>query len=102
MALLLGAGSASAAVMPAALHQGLAPAAVGAVAPAAASDAKGKTFAIATDTTFAPFEFRNGSGDLVGIDMDLLRAIADNQGFKVDIKSLGFDAALQALQSNQV
>lgn len=65
-------------------------------------DVKGKTFSIATDTTFAPFEFRDGSGELVGIDMDLLRAIAVDQGFEVDIKSLGFDAALQALQSNQV
>lgn len=67
-----------------------------------AADVNGKTFAIATDTTFAPFEFRDGSGELVGIDMDLIRAIAKDQGFEVDIKSLGFDAALQALQSNQV
>lgn len=66
------------------------------------ADVKGKTFAIATDTTFAPFEFRDGSGELIGIDMDLLHAIADEEGFEVDIKSLGFDAALQALQSNQV
>ncbi|MHA7306451.1 amino acid ABC transporter substrate-binding protein/permease [Arthrobacter sp. TMN-49] len=66
------------------------------------ADVKGKTFSIATDTTFAPFEFRDGSGELVGIDMDLIRAIAKDQGFEVDIKSLGFDAALQALQSNQV
>ncbi|WP_256128088.1 amino acid ABC transporter substrate-binding protein/permease [Arthrobacter sp. SDTb3-6] len=99
LALFLGAASASAAVLPA---PATAPQAAPASAPAAATDAKGKTFAIATDTTFAPFEFRNGSGDLVGIDMDLLRAIAANQGFTVDIKSLGFDAALQALQSNQV
>ena len=66
------------------------------------TDVKGKTFAIATDTTFAPVEFRDGSGELIGIDMDLLRAIATEQGFQVDIKSLGFDAALQAVQSNQV
>ncbi|ALV45460.1 glutamine ABC transporter permease [Arthrobacter alpinus] len=67
-----------------------------------ATDVSGKKFSIATDTTFAPFEFRDGSGELVGIDMDLLKAIAKQQGFEVDIKSLGFDAALQALQSNQV
>ncbi|GLB66187.1 amino acid ABC transporter substrate-binding protein/permease [Arthrobacter mangrovi] len=63
--------------------------------------ATGKTYVIGTDTTFAPFEFRQG-GELVGIDMDLLRAIAEKQGFKVEIQSLGFDAALQALQSDQV
>ena len=91
--MFLGMGGASA------LTNHAAPAAAASVVP---SEVKGKTFAIATDTTFAPFEFRDGSGELVGIDMDLLRAIAKEQGFEVDIKSLGFDAALQALQSNQV
>ena len=58
------------------------------------------TFVIATDTTFAPFEYQEG-GELVGIDMDLIRAIAANQGFEVKIQPLGFDAALQAVQSGQ-
>ena len=70
-------------------------------APATAAD-DGETYVIGTDTTFAPFEFTNESGDLVGIDMDLLRAIAEDQGFEVEIRQLGFDAAVQALQSNQV
>ena len=65
------------------------------------ADVTGKTFVIGTDTTFAPFEYRE-DGELTGIDMDLIRDIAANQGFAVEIKSLGFDAALQALQSNQV
>ena len=72
-----------------------------AAAAQAPQSASGKSYVIGTDTTFAPFEFRQG-GELVGIDMDLLRAIAENQGFEVEIRSLGFDAALQALQSNQV
>jgi len=92
MALFLGLATASAAV----------PGNQPALPAGAPADVKGKTFTIGTDTTFAPFEFRNGSGDLVGIDMDLLQAIAKNQGFTVNVKSLGFDAALQALQSNQV
>jgi polar amino acid transport system substrate-binding protein len=69
--------------------------------PATAAD-DGETYVIGTDTTFAPFEFTDESGDLVGIDMDLLRAIAEDQGFDVEIRQLGFDAAVQALQSNQV
>ncbi|WP_130866546.1 amino acid ABC transporter substrate-binding protein/permease [Acidipropionibacterium timonense] len=62
---------------------------------------KGKTFVIATDTTFAPFEYRDSSGNMTGIDMDLLREIAKREGFTVQIKSIGFDAALQAVQSRQ-
>ena len=65
--------------------------------------AQGKHYIIGTDTTYAPFEMRDTStGQMVGIDMDLIRQIAAEQGFTVDIKSLGFDAALQALGSKQV
>ena len=65
------------------------------------SSVKGKTFIIATDTTFAPFEYRDTSGEMVGIDMDLIHEIATREGFKVDIKAIGFDAALQAVQAKQ-
>jgi polar amino acid transport system substrate-binding protein len=58
------------------------------------------SFTIATDTTFAPFIYQV-DGKNIGIDMDLLRAIAANQGFTVDIKTLGFDAALQAVTAGQ-
>ena len=61
----------------------------------------GETYVIGTDTTFAPFEFRDG-GELVGIDIDLVKAIAEDQGFEVEFRSLGFNAALQALSSDQV
>ncbi|MFD4291724.1 amino acid ABC transporter substrate-binding protein/permease [Rhodococcus sp. NPDC058532] len=61
-----------------------------------------RTYVIATDVTFAPFEFQNAQGNFVGIDMDLLAAIAADQGFEYEIKPLGFNAAVQALQSRQV
>ena len=66
------------------------------------TSAEGKTYTIATDITFAPFEFQDTNGDFVGIDIDLLNAIAENQGFNVEIKPLGFNAAVQALESKQV
>ncbi len=61
-----------------------------------------KTYQIATDITFAPFEFQDTNGEFVGIDMDLVAAIAKDQGFKYEIKPLGFNAAVQALESKQV
>jgi polar amino acid transport system substrate-binding protein len=60
-----------------------------------------KTFIIATDTTFAPFEFQDAEGGYVGVDIDLLAAIAENQGFAYELKPLGFSAAVAALESNQ-
>ncbi|MCD8158531.1 MAG: transporter substrate-binding domain-containing protein [Clostridiales bacterium] len=59
-------------------------------------------YIIGTDTTFAPFEFQDESGNQVGIDMDLLAAIAEDQGFEYEVNVLGFDAAVQALESRQV
>lgn len=66
-----------------------------------AKEPKAKTFIIATDTTFAPFEFQNAQGQYVGIDIELLAAIAKDQGFAYDLKPLGFNAAVAALESNQ-
>lgn len=60
-----------------------------------------KTYTIATDTTFAPFEFQNEAGEYVGIDLELLAAIAEDQGFTYEINPLGFTAAVQALEAGQ-
>ena len=60
-----------------------------------------KKYIIATDTTFAPFEFEK-DGQRVGIDMDLIAAIAEDQGFEYEMQVLGFDAAVQALEGDQV
>ncbi len=59
------------------------------------------TYIIATDTTFAPFEFQNEAGDYVGIDIDILAAVAEDQGFEYELRPLGFSAAVAALESNQ-
>jgi polar amino acid transport system substrate-binding protein len=61
-----------------------------------------KTYKIGTDVTFAPFEFQNEKNEYVGIDIDLLNAIADDQDFDVDLRPLGFDSSVQGVQSNQL
>lgn len=62
-----------------------------------------KTYTIGTDVTYAPFEYQAEDGkSYVGIDMDIMRAVAKEEGFKVDIKALGFNAAVQALEANQI
>jgi polar amino acid transport system substrate-binding protein len=63
--------------------------------------ASGGKYIIATDTTFAPFEFQDAAGNYVGIDMEILEAVAKDQGIDYEVQPLGFDAALQALTSGQ-
>lgn len=67
----------------------------------ATDSGSGETYVIATDTTFAPFEFVDENGEFTGIDVELLDAIAENQGFDYELKSLGFDAAVQAVETQQ-
>lgn len=67
---------------------------------AAAADSD-KVWQIVTDTAFKPFEYTDDSGKLVGIDVDILAAIADDQGFKYEIKPLGWDASIAACQAGQ-
>lgn len=76
-------------------------AAVLCVAGLTACGSKNETYKIATDTTFPPFEFQNNSGDYVGIDIEILAAVAEDQGFAYELQPLGFDAACAALESNQ-
>lgn len=61
-----------------------------------------KTYKIGTDLTFAPFEFQNSDGEYIGIDVDLLKEIAKDQGFKVNLNPLGFDSSIQGVQSDQL
>ena len=67
-------------------------------ADAAASD---KVWVVATDTAFKPFEYTDDNGDFVGIDMDILAAVAKDQGFQYEVQSLGWDASIAACQAGQ-
>ncbi|MBS6398079.1 MAG: transporter substrate-binding domain-containing protein [Clostridiales bacterium] len=70
-------------------------------APAEEAAAGDKTWVIAMDTVFRPFEYTNENGEFVGIDVDIINAIAENQGFNIEIQSLGWDAAVAAVQAGQ-
>ena len=65
---------------------------------AASSD---KVWIVATDTAFKPFEYTDDKGDFVGIDMDILDAVAKDQGFQYEVQVLGWDASIAACQAGQ-
>lgn len=60
-----------------------------------------KVWIVATDTVFKPFEYTNDKNEFVGIDVDIIAAVAEDQGFKYDLQSLGWDAAVAAVQAGQ-
>lgn len=63
--------------------------------------ASDKTWIIAMDTVFRPFEYTDENGEFVGIDVDIINAVAADQNFKVELKSLGWDSAVTAVQTGQ-
>lgn len=60
-----------------------------------------KKWVVATDTVFKPFEYTDKDGNFVGIDVEILAAVAADQGFEYELKSLGWDASIAACQSSQ-
>ena len=66
-----------------------------------AANNDGTKYVIATDKGFSPFEFQDAEGNIVGIDMDILAAIAEDQGFTYDLQYIGFDSAIAACQAGQ-
>lgn len=67
----------------------------------ASSNAGGKKWIVATDTVFRPFEYTNEKNEFVGIDVDILAAVAADQGFAYELQSLGWDSGIAAVQAGQ-
>lgn len=67
----------------------------------AKASAEGKKWIVATDTVFRPFEYTNEKNEFVGIDVDILASIAEDQGFDYTLQSLGWDAGVAAVQVGQ-
>lgn len=64
---------------------------------------KGK-LVVATSSDYAPFEFQalvDGKNQVVGADIDMAQAIADELGVKLEISSMSFDNVLTSLQTGK-
>lgn len=79
-----------------------APAAAPASAPApvasAPAPAPAKVYVVGTDAAYAPFEFQNEKGEIVGFSIDLLQAVAAKGGFEVKFVNTPWEGIFNALQ----
>lgn len=60
-----------------------------------------KKYLIACDSKYAPFSFEE-NGKYKGIDVELLEAIAKEQGFEYVLKPMDFSAVIPGLTTNQL
>ncbi len=56
--------------------------------------AEKEVYAVASDISWPPFEWKDEAGDYVGFDLDVMRAIADLEGYKIEIKDIAFDSII--------
>ena len=61
-----------------------------------------KTYKVGMEPTFPPFDTTDAEGNLWGFDVDMVNAIAEDQGFKVEFVNLGFDALISALKAGSI
>ena len=62
----------------------------------------GDAYIVAMEPTFPPFDTTDENGELDGFDVDLMNAIAEDQGFEIEWTQLGFDGLIPALESKQI
>ncbi len=56
-------------------------------------------YVVAMDASFPPMEFVDENKEIVGFDVDLLTAIADEMGFEFEIKNTAWDGIFAGLES---
>ena len=55
-----------------------------------------------TEATFAPFEYMDESGEIVGIDREILDAIAEETGVEIEMRNVGWDPLFSQVKNNEI
>ncbi|MCR5176272.1 MAG: basic amino acid ABC transporter substrate-binding protein [Anaerovibrio sp.] len=62
-----------------------------------------KVLKVGTNADFAPFEFQGADANAYeGFDMDLIRAIGKEMGYKVEINNVAFDGLIPSLEAGNI
>ena len=57
---------------------------------------------VGTDATYAPMEYMDEKGNIVGIDIDIVNAVAEAAGFEVEYKNYGWEPLFPALENGEI
>lgn len=68
---------------------------------AAACQPKTEKIVVATDATWPPMEFIDENREIVGYDIDLMRAIAKEAGFEVEFRNVAWDGIFAGLAAGE-
>lgn len=74
----------------------------GAITCASCTQERQKTLNVYTNAGFAPFEYVNTKGEVVGVDIDIMNYIGEKLGYKVVINDIEFDNILTEVQKDEL
>lgn len=66
----------------------------------AETESAGGKLIMATNAEFPPYEFHEG-GEIVGIDVEIAKAIAEEMGMEFEVEDMAFDSIIPAVQSGK-
>jgi len=64
----------------------------------AAASAATRVYTVGTDAAYAPFESQNEKGEIVGFDIDIVRAVAEKAAFEVKFVNTPWEGIFNALK----
>lgn len=65
-------------------------------------DGEIKKLVVGTDATYAPMEYIDDDGEIVGIDIDIVDAIAEELDIEVEYKNIGWEPLFPAIDNEEV
>lgn len=57
---------------------------------------------VGTQASYEPLEYVNESGNIVGIEMEILQAISEEMGVEFDIRNIGWEPVFQQVASGEI
>lgn len=67
-----------------------------------ANIAQSGSISVGSNTPYAPNEFKDSSGNIIGFEMDLIRAAGSMLGLKVDVRQMDFNLILPAISAGSI
>lgn len=61
-----------------------------------------KKFVAGTEATFAPFEYMNEKGEIIGIDKEILDAIAEETDVEIEMQNVGWDPLFAQVKNKEI
>ncbi|CCQ92289.1 Histidine-binding protein (HBP) [[Clostridium] ultunense Esp] len=61
-----------------------------------------KKYIVGSDAAYAPFESVAPNGEIVGLDIDFVKKLAEVGGFEVEVKNIAWDPLFEAVKNGEV